>query len=306
MMAAPLICQFLLRDSGYGSELVEREGVTISTFSSVLASCIVHAEPNTAADILFHLKHFTSDSTDEYIDEDSLHLGWTSFYEELSKMDGYKRWNIGLSSARLLIDHGHVLRPYGWLNVDDMAQTVFLMEIYLSLGGSPNASAPGHPSILLFALNLIAHLCVENPKTQVSTVIANDDLQNYHEVEVRSGIDYQRWIQDRESSVKLLASLILAGASFTGVIFWDDLFNMDTDTMCSLASMLGIQDIWEDALKKCGLDPTAVFIRGNRYRAKERKLWYASRTGVDVENIVQYSNYPSLRLRNRPREVMEL
>lgn len=106
-----------MRDSGYGAQLAELEEITIINASDILAPFMLWAQPDTAVDILAHLKHFTSYITDETEIDLCLAMGWNNFYVEFSKMNSQtnscQAWHKAVSSARHLIESGHVLQPFG-------------------------------------------------------------------------------------------------------------------------------------------------------------------------------------------------
>ncbi|TPX07912.1 uncharacterized protein E0L32_010367 [Thyridium curvatum] len=288
----PMTCQYLLRDSGYGAQLAEQDEITIITASSILTPVILRAEPDTAVDILDHLKHFTSNITDETNMDSYLSLGWNNFYADLLKMHARRQscqevWHTAVSSARRLIESGHTLRPFCWTGLDHLGQTTCLIDLYLETGGDPNEPAPSGDHPFLFALKLVLHSNIKDEikdsQTQHSGELNDDDTE--------AEDNYSNCVSDRDLCVKLCSGCHKCFAmSLTDVAFEVD-----------------IGGIWAEALEQCGLDPSAVLEESDRRLAKHRKLNGASRTGVDVDTVVGEHEAPGLRRRNisRVREILE-
>lgn len=304
----PLICQYLLRDSGYGAQLAEQKEI-IFTASATLAPFILRTEPDTAVDILGHLKQFTLYITDETVIDLCIAASWTNFCIDSSRMDSpiesCQEWHTAVSSARHLIESGHALRPFGWWGLERLGQTTFLIDLYLETGGDPNSPAPDGEHPLLFALRLIFDSDIEDDVegSQAQDIGELDD--DYTEAED----NYSNCVSDRDLCVKLLVSLISAGSDVYHIFLQscDHCHRCVAMTLTDMAFELVIDDIWAEALEKCGLDSSAVLEESDRRLAKHRKLHGASRTGVDVNTAIGEPETSGLRRRNisRVEEILE-
>lgn len=247
---------------------MERQGITIQSVSFFLVSCVMAAEPSTAADILTHLKRFISEYSDDDIDGKRLD-GWTELYYDSLVRSAGQVSKAAVECANQLIQFGHILRPCDW-DYPDLNQVAFLLEIYLITGGNPNEIGPSGECLIIFALNLITF----------ALRIDSDTLDARQEL-----------------SVRLLASLIRAGAFFEDIVMFRDCYDC-IGTLDFMAFKLGIWDIWNDALKVCGLHSGAVSRESHRMSVIFRRLRGATRTSVDEVDIIGDLDCSGLRRRN--------
>ncbi|KAJ6786266.1 hypothetical protein PWT90_00806 [Aphanocladium album] len=281
---APLICQYLLRDSGYGAQLIERNGLTMSQLAPELAYCIVATEPELAEDILTHVKRLTSDSIEE--DKDHLYyLGWYNFLQIVQ--DEYEDVDAQRSGAVLygsmLFNAGYKLRAFEW-NTHDIELNLFFMDLYITMGVNPQGTTPDGAPLMYAALRVTA--CV---LCQVScggvACIANGTGHRASEH------------QQREWCVALVRMLIQANVN---PVFFDECCQFAICAAC-LADQLGILDVWEEALKDAGFNPTATHARMHFNANFSQKLHNANRTGVDVAPLIEQPSMSGLRQRKALR-----
>ncbi|KAJ2979054.1 hypothetical protein NQ176_g3478 [Zarea fungicola] len=280
IFAAPSIVQFLLRDSGYGARLVESYGITIGRTSDYITSFVLTVGQSKARDVLVCLTDFSPDPTDELSNKNSFRGGWSNFYGDVKHLLHTKEaMDEVVSASHLLIEFGHTLQPFGGIELHNLEETIFLMEIYLITGGNPKGFVSNGDTIIFFALQLIAEIFTEDSGTKDNEDGDDDDAENYHEFESNRDCEDHCWTQ-RELSVILLVMLLSTGAYCGGTIICSEDYRTHSFTLSQFAFEHGILDIWNDALIKCGYDPLAVCLAENSHSVAARKLCGADRTGV--------------------------
>jgi hypothetical protein len=186
------------------------------------------------------------------------------------------------------------------------------MEVYLSAGGDPNGTVPSGMSLLFTAMMLIAISYIEDSDVEDSDVedsdvedcdvedcdVENCDVEDSHAEHSHS--EHINHCGTRNHSVDLLVMLISAGADIYGIINLRDCHGC-ANTLTDVAFALDIGKIWADALDRCGFHICEVFYHSDECLVQHRKLCGASRTGVDVQDIVAQPEATGLRHRNTSR-----
>jgi len=120
----------------------------------------------------------------------SFHYGWREFYHGFEPGSGpcvgHAISSEAVESARVLIRHGVMLRPFGWSRVrleegehfliDARLQVhVFLMKIYIATGGSPNLLDKSGLAPLLVAMSKISDALRTSVYKKRSNVLEGGD-----------------------------------------------------------------------------------------------------------------------------------
>lgn len=156
---------------------------------------------------------------------------------------------LSIQCIELFQKHGAQFLPFTWTCVDDIQANIYLISLYLQTGGDPNCT------------NTRVHPLLESIWL----------LEDYS----------KEWGLD---GVHLLTLLISAGAD----IYWidDDHGSEDAWTLTDWAFDSEVEEFWAAALEECGFDPEAVYVESGRRLAEYQRLRGASRSGVDVEPLL--------------------
>lgn len=286
LLDSPFIFQYLLCHSGYGAQLVERGTAWFTGCWDVFAASIANIELEVLADILAHLKPIESQLVEEPINaEPNLNLGlqWVfttgSMPVTADTIFSCRTRSEAISSIRLLAEFGRVLYPFDAGYSKDLASTNRFMDIYLAAGGNPNMPTRRGHHPLVTALALICQ-CLRRDPDHNEKLVDGDGTPFDDEVPNCSDIT------NREYAVELLAMLITAGADVTYA------------NVTVMACCLNVEDIWAEALTRCGLNITEMHAESIRRLHQRLKLHGASRTGVDVEPIIDQPSTSGLRQRH--------
>lgn len=278
---AARICQYLLRDSGYGEQLVERGRPIERRNAHDLFFWALEVDVATAEIVLDHLGRFIpqgcSDTSDDELDD----------YRDLNlyaKIPGRPALNMYPSWARasMLVKFGYMLRPFGWIPFD-LDATIYLLDLYLNMGGSPNATAFTGELLFQFALHLSFHVLDANEKVHYHCFV--ELLKHQHITAER------RYFQRRSRCVRLLVLLLSAGADLT----------LDKACAFCTASADGIVDVLNEAVELHGDDPNMLHTQIHLALDSDRKLQHASSTGVDTSSMILASDISGLRNRTISR-----
>ncbi|KAM7216559.1 hypothetical protein V8F06_008087 [Rhypophila decipiens] len=283
LYGAHSISLYLLRDSGYGKDFVEQNSGDADFDISQL---MTHMRPTynsfeTCTSILSSYKDFLPEG--KFID---VSVPWA-----------------GIGSMR---HSGRHLRD------------IFLMKLYIETGGSPNLLGEdrfarhrtfGWAPPLLLALDKVVIAWVgdgseesgfwDDERDGDSVGISGDNSDNEESSEsMEAKRDNDKRDEILALSIELLSVLISAGA---------DVHYIHEEWVFTLADFVeswGIQDIWAAALERCELSFDEVKLESTRRLAHHHKLRGATRTGIDVEPLVETG---SSNIRQRiPRQVEEV
>lgn len=300
---ASLISQYLLRDSGFGEELVERKGITIPIFSTVLVSCVVAADPSTAKDILHYLERFASDVIDEEDAREEFSQGWQTFYilyRDLisTETDTTELMHDAVSCASILIDCGHHLRPFEW-DIADLEQTVFLMQIYIKTRGSSyTTEGPEVEDLLVFALYYVSVTLSWDGLCDI--FLTNVFTQQVVQKSAYPADGEHRAIH-RRRCLELLVILLSTRAPFSR------LFTSERAVFCYIcfASELGIVDVLDIAMRAVGIDLHSLHADMHQDLVTVHKLHFAFRSAVDTTPLAYQHDMSGLRYRKTSRTCVD-
>ena len=285
---SPFISQYLLCQSGYGAQLVERGGGLYRGCWDVFAASSVNADLEVLADILVHLKPIESQLVEESMDPQlgvARSLRWL-FWKTTETIHSSQARSTRISSIRLLGEFGRVIHPFDMGRDEGLMINIVFMDIYLAAGGNPNSPTRDGFHPLVAALTIIYEYL--GPHADDHAELYDDGSDN----EARAGCD----IKNRGYAAQLLVMLILAGADICGFYEWS--VKGCYKTLSDIVIELDIVDIWVVALLVCGLNPVEVLVESKRRLDQHRKLHGASRTGVNVEPIIERPSTSGLRWRH--------
>lgn len=291
---APFISQYLLCQSGYGAQLVERGSDLFTSCWDVFAASSINAELEVLADILVHLKSIESQLVEEPADPQlamATSLSWLFRRSKTTEtICSCQARSTAISSIRLLAEFGRVLLPFDMFYPEDFMDTLHFMDAYLAAGGNPNTPTRDGDHPLFVALLVICFRVGRGP---------DDDAGLDGDVSI---LDCKaRVYRDCDCTtlglaVELLAMLISAGAD---VHYFREWYQCGCcATLGNIALDLDTDDIWQTALLRCGMDPTEVDDEAQRRLDQHLKLHGASRSGVDVEPVVNHQSLSGLRRRH--------
>ncbi|KAI2603675.1 hypothetical protein GGR54DRAFT_457379 [Hypoxylon sp. NC1633] len=223
------------------------------------------------------------------------HLGWQPVSESKDEMVIVSRIFLNMWEARLhkrtahlplsecetlaiqfLQSIGMKLRLFSWFGArkdydTDARYHEFCLDACLTAGANPSADLGWDTQVvpLELAVSILSWIL--------------ESQENRHE--------------KGEVTPRLLVLLIKAGAD---VSYVREVVGRP-QSITDLASKVGIADLWEEALRECGLNPKVVYREDEKRRAACRRLHQAERSGVDVESIIEASYMDGLRHRVKAR-----
>lgn len=224
-------------------------------------------------------------------------LVWKLFEARMESHRGTYSEEIG-EHIRIWREYGGNFAPFGWEQPGDMAHSERMLGVYLRADGDPNALAADRFPGLLYAL----FLTWENRHSRKEEE-GNDskgakngkrDPEEDDEGVDSEGVEEDCEESDSEESDSeevddgrepcLLTPLIRAGADIY-YIDAEDSINA-AGTLTHMALGWDLEDVWFNALERCGFDIDEVWDESKRRLAAFKKLHGAERSGVDVSCIV--------------------
>lgn len=169
-----------------------------------------------------------------------------------------------IQRTTLLIEFGIPLLPFQGMEINDPGRSAFLLDLYLRTGGDPNGLD-------------------EHGRLGIISILEAVNSRN-----------------DPCPCLGKLMSLIRAGADVYHVQSRDD--PESARTLTDIAYDLDVEDLWFEALERCGLNVDDVCDESDRRLEEHRRLHGAKRTGVDV-SIITDRPYSGLKYRRNGRKI---